>query len=168
MKKILLLVLFLAAAVSTSYAQGRTYTRNNYYGYNSRYHHDNNRYRNDRNDCHNNDNRCGTEEPHCGNSYRNMPMSDQDFRILLNYISSLSFDRDKLIQAQQAVRNNIVTSAQVRSLMMEMTFESNKLDLAKYAFPYVYDKGMYFVVNEAFTFSSSREKLNDYLLAQGY
>jgi hypothetical protein len=166
MKKNLLLVFFLLAALGTTYGQGRTYYRNNYYGYNNRSNQDNNRYRNDRNDRYRQDDRCGTQDPRGGYSYG--PMSDQDFRTLLNHISNLSFDRDKLIQAQQAVRNNIVTSAQVRSLMMEMTFESNKLDLAKFAFPYVYDKGMYFIVNEAFTFSSSRAKLNDYLLAQGY
>lgn len=113
---------------------------------------------------------CGSRENYSnrGNSYRPLPMGDENFRTVMNYISGLSFDSEKLTQAKQIARNNVLSSVQIKQLMAELTFDSNRLELAKAAFPNVHDKGMYFIVGEAFTFSSSREKLSNYLVSLGY
>jgi hypothetical protein len=191
MKKILRLMLFAFFGFTSAYAQSSSmyypgsyywqdYNNNNYqYNYrnDNRYSQWPNQrqdyYNYDRNRHHDNYQRhdgCGGSGNGYsgGNSYRNMPMSDQNFRTAMNYINSLNFDSEKLTQAKQIMRNNIMTSAQVKELVGSLTFDSNRLELAKAAFPSVYDKGMYFIVGEAFTFSSSRDKLNEYLLTQGY
>lgn len=171
---------FLASGIISGYSQERWYYsgpenwRNyNRPDYSGRYQYRNNyddRYRYYREDFYRSNNRCGT--PDYSNTdrsrYRVAPMSDENFRTVMNYISGLSFDSEKLTQAKQIIRNNTMTSAQVKQLVAELTFDSNRLELAKSAFPNVSDKGMYFLVGEEFTFSSSRDHLNEYLLSMGY
>jgi hypothetical protein len=185
MKKILLLIVLLASGIISGYAQSSSqyypgsyywpphiyeYNKehnqlperrmNNHYGYRD-HHYDNYQRRDACGDGHQNSYNGGY--PH-----RTTPMSDANFRTLLNYIGKVNFDDSKLNQAKLAIRNNTMSSAQIKELMQKLTFDSNKLELAKYAFPYVYDKGMYFLVGEGLTFSSSRDELNEYLLSIGY
>jgi len=90
-------------------------------------------------------------------------MSDYDFMHLRASIVRLSFDSSRLNLAKQGVSSNIVTAAQVRELMSLLTFESNRLELAKFAYHYTFDKHRYFIVNDAFTFSSSIRSLDRYI-----
>ncbi|GAB4136305.1 MAG: hypothetical protein Fur0041_10790 [Bacteroidia bacterium] len=90
-------------------------------------------------------------------------MNEADFRALKSSIESKPFDSSKLTIARQAVSSNYMTSRQISELMKLMTFESTKLDLAKYAYGYVIDRNNYYMVNDAFTFSSSIDELADYI-----
>ena len=90
-------------------------------------------------------------------------MCDEDFSFLKGSISRLSFDSSKLEMAKQAASSNILTSFQVYEIMELFTFESTKLDFAKFAFHNVFDKNKYFLVNNAFTFSSSISELDRYI-----
>jgi len=90
-------------------------------------------------------------------------MSNYDFMNLKSLVASTSFDDTKLAICKQAVSANSVTSSQVSELMMLLTFESGKLDLAKFAYGNVVDKSRFYLVNNAFTFSSSIDELNRYI-----
>lgn len=46
-----------------------------------------------------------------------------------------------------------------------MTFEENKLTIAKYAYTKTADPNNYFQLNDAFTFESSIDELNAYINA---
>lgn len=87
----------------------------------------------------------------------------QDFEYLLNDINRASFDRDKLIIAMQAVRENQIFSYQVLKIMEMLSFESNKLKFAKFAYDYTIDKNKYYIVNRGFSFSSSIKRLDNYI-----
>lgn len=60
--------------------------------------------------------------------------------------------------------NNRVTSAQVKELIQLMSFENNKLEMAKFAYRYTTDRGSYFIVNDTFSFSYSKTELVQYIL----
>jgi len=90
-------------------------------------------------------------------------MNDLDFSGLKASIDRISFDSSKLSMAQQAASSNVLTSVQVFEILELFTFESTKLSFAKYAYPFVYDPNKYYIVNNAFTFSSSIESLNNYI-----
>ena len=47
--------------------------------------------------------------------------------------------------------------------MQSFDFESTKLEYAKFAYDFTYDKGNYFKVNDAFDFESSIEELDEYI-----
>jgi hypothetical protein len=48
-------------------------------------------------------------------------------------------------------------------MMLLFTFEDNKLEVAKYAYRKTVDNRNYVMVNDAFTFSSSRDELAKYI-----
>lgn len=50
--------------------------------------------------------------------------------------------------------------------MFLFNFESTRLELAKYAYGHTYDIANYYMLNDAFTFESSIEELNNYI--KGY
>lgn len=91
------------------------------------------------------------------------PMSQADFDALKASISAKSFDDSKLTMAKQVITSNCLLCSQVRELMLLFSFEDNKLELAKYAYGYTYDLGNFYKVNDAFTFESSIDELNNYI-----
>lgn len=90
-------------------------------------------------------------------------MNHYDFNELKAIVSNTSFDNTRLTICKQAISSNRISSSQVFELMTLLTFESNKLDLAKYAWFYVTDINRYYLVNNAFTFSSSIDELNRFI-----
>lgn len=129
------------------------------YGYNNGNHYGNN-YNNNHGNGYNNN--YGTNYGGNHSNY-NRPMGDYDFSILKSTVSSQSFDSRKLSIAKSALRHNKIVSRQALELIEMMSFESNKLSLAKYAYSYTIDKGNYFIVNNAFSFSSSVDELSRYI-----
>ncbi len=90
-------------------------------------------------------------------------MSEEQFRELKHSINSKPFDDTKLAIAKQAIEANGTSTHQIIELMDLLSFESGKLDLAKHAYRYAIDKNNYYLVNDAFTYSSSIEELNSYI-----
>jgi len=90
-------------------------------------------------------------------------MEPSTFMELKNMLNNTSFDDSKLTIAKQALINNNISAEQVLNLMGAMTFESTKLDFAKFAYNYTVDKEKYFMVNNGFTFSSSIDELNRFI-----
>jgi hypothetical protein len=90
-------------------------------------------------------------------------MDNNAFQQLKQSIANESFDNTRLKVAKQVVSTNYFNAAQVKDLLALFSFENNKLELAKYAYDYTVDKGNYFMVNDAFSYSSSKEALMDYI-----
>jgi hypothetical protein len=91
------------------------------------------------------------------------PMTDNDFGAAQQTINSKSFESDKLTIAKQVLGSNCMTCDQIKWIMMTFSFEDSKLEFAKYAYGYVYDPGNFYRLNDAFTFSSSIDALNEYI-----
>lgn len=92
-----------------------------------------------------------------------MPMSPNDFADLKRTVDSKSFEDTKLTIAKQVVSSQCLLTNQVKDLLGSFTFEANKLEMAKNCYTHTYDIGNYFKVNDAFTFESSIEELNEYI-----
>jgi hypothetical protein len=88
------------------------------------------------------------------------PMAQQDFQSAKNSISSKSFEDSKLQIAKQVTAANCLFAEQVREIMLLFSFEGSKLDFAKFAYSYTYDKGNYFKVHDAFGYEGSIQELN--------
>lgn len=100
-----------------------------------------------------------------GNPYGSGPtyMDGHSFNMLKSSISSKSFDSSKLTVAKQGIQGNKLASWQVAELMDLFSFESSKLEIAKFAYHYVLDPQNYYTVNDSFTFSSSITELDGYI-----
>jgi hypothetical protein len=91
------------------------------------------------------------------------PMSPQDFNSAKESIASKSFEDSKFTIAKQIINTNCLLSTQVKEIMLLFSFEDTRLDLAKYAYGYTWDIGNYYKLNDAFTFESSIDELNEYI-----
>lgn len=93
------------------------------------------------------------------------PMGTSDFNTAKSSISSKSFEDSKVTVAKQVIDANCLSTRQVKEIMELMTFEENKLTIAKYAYTKTTDPNNYFQLNDAFTFESSIDELNAYINA---
>jgi hypothetical protein len=56
-----------------------------------------------------------------------------------------------------------VTVQQLIGILQEFSFESTKLDFAKKNYRTVTDKRNFFLINDVFTFQSSKDDLNEFI-----
>ena len=81
------------------------------------------------------------------------------FRIL----AKKPFDSHRLESAKQIVQDNWMTTKQIASICELFTYDSNKLEFAKFAYHFCVDRQKYFMLDEVFTYSSSKEELATYV-----
>lgn len=94
------------------------------------------------------------------------PMSSSDFESAKKAINGKSFAEDKMIVSKQILKSNCVSVKQVKGIMELFSYEENKLEFAKLAYPKTVDKGNYYQVNDSFSFSGSITELNAFLESQ--
>lgn len=92
------------------------------------------------------------------------PISDADFQAAKKNIEKQSFEETRVSTAKQIIKAKGCFSAeQIKQLCEGFSFEASRLDIAKYAYDYCSDKDNYYVVSDAFSFSSSTTELNKYI-----
>ena len=90
-------------------------------------------------------------------------MSPRDFDEAMAMLSKETFDDTRLATAKQIVANNPMTVKQIAQICQLFTYESNRLELAKFAYPYCVEKNKYYMLNEVFTYDSSKKELDRYI-----
>ncbi len=93
-------------------------------------------------------------------------MNNADFQKLKQTLQGESYDNTKLKIAKQFIAANYFNAAQIKELANIFSYENSKLDIAKFAYDYTVDKGNYFMVNDVFSYSSSKEALMEYIGAK--
>ncbi|KFF00877.1 hypothetical protein IX39_09745 [Chryseobacterium formosense] len=73
------------------------------------------------------------------------------------------FDDKKIAFINQQGRHAMFTSEQISILVKDLSFDKNKIALAKSLFSKCVDKQKYFIVGDALDFESSRRDLMDYI-----
>lgn len=93
-------------------------------------------------------------------------MSDPDFEQALHSLALESYDNTRLTLAKQIVSKNLLKVSQVVEICKLFSFESNKLDFAKYAYPFCRDKNKYYMVNSVFNYDASKRDLDVFIKGQ--
>jgi len=84
----------------------------------------------------------------------------EEFSDMLQSIKKETFNSTKLTITKNILRSRpCFLTPQVRDIVNEFSFESGKLEIAKFAWDYTLDKENYYRVADAFSFSSSKEEL---------
>jgi hypothetical protein len=93
------------------------------------------------------------------------PVTDAEMKDILQAIRKESFDNTKSQIARQILRGSRgnFLSRQIKEIVGCFDFEPTKLELAKFAYDYTLDREKYYLVNDAFTFATSKENLSRYL-----
>ncbi|MGB0525436.1 MAG: DUF4476 domain-containing protein [Flammeovirgaceae bacterium] len=88
-----------------------------------------------------------------------------EFNRIKQNIQSQTFNNTRQNTAKQIMRSKgkCFTAEQVKEIVALFDFESSRLEIAKYAYDYTLDQDNYYVVNNAFKFSSSKDQLLEYI-----
>jgi hypothetical protein len=90
-------------------------------------------------------------------------MYPEVFNSLCSILQNQAFDSNKLAISKDAIRKNGINAYQLKSLLSYFTFDSNRLELAKFAYPFMIDPQNAFMITEAFTFSSSAREFMEFI-----
>lgn len=90
-------------------------------------------------------------------------MSPYDFAEFKKLINDRTFESTKLDMTKSVIDINYFTVDQVRDILSWFVFESNKLDLAKYAFKNTVDRRYYYELYDIFVFESNVVDLDKYI-----
>jgi hypothetical protein len=90
-------------------------------------------------------------------------MDARSFEMLKGALGRENFEKSRLEIAKNTIDRNNFSTMQVRELALLFAFESNKLELAKYAYHKTIDRNNFYLVYDVFSFSSSKEELANYI-----
>jgi ABC-type thiamine transport system substrate-binding protein len=90
-------------------------------------------------------------------------MDDNTFTSFIETVRRESFDDSRMAIVKLGVDQNYFTSAQAKQLVSLFSFESSKLEIAKYIYGKTTDPKNYFIVYNAFSFSKTKEELAEYV-----
>jgi len=94
---------------------------------------------------------------------KGMPLSYQEIESFLGHMNLMSFDSRKLSEAKLFIRDRSLMSSQIAQIVRELSFDSNRLAFAKYAYKFCIDPGNYYLVEGTLSFISSKHELRDYI-----
>ena len=94
--------------------------------------------------------------------YRGM-MTYKEFEILKEKIKQNTFEKGKIETAKNLTRENVLTANQIAEITRIFSYDTNRLDYAKFAYDYAADKENYNVVNETLAFEVNKKDLQRYV-----
>jgi len=93
----------------------------------------------------------------------NNGMSPQAFQSFKQTVENSSFDSGKQTIVKTQLQNMWITSGQLKEIIDIFSFESSKIDMAKYGAARVIDKQNLFNIYNCFSFESSKTEFANYL-----
>lgn len=91
------------------------------------------------------------------------PLSADRVSSMAKTVEKQTFGDDKVRVTKQIIRTNCLTLDQLIVILNKFDWDDGKLEIAKFAYDYVYDLENYYMVYDLFTFSSSGEELEEFL-----
>ncbi len=111
----------------------------------------------------------GPQPVYTGSVGCSVPVSRQRFKSMLEAIENESFDDGRLRVAKTVIRTNAcLTAVQLRQMMNLFSFDENKVELAKFAWDYLYDLSNFHLIYDTLDFESSKEELEQYIGERSY
>ena len=140
-------------------------------------HHNNNDHHGNNDGHHNNNDHHGNNDGHYNDNGQPTPpltpapqiiqtpqiCSGTDLEQIVRLIQDETFEDSKLTIAKQAVSSQLMTTDQLTRIARLFTYEDTKLEFLKYAYDYCFDKNKYYLVNSVFTYSSSKDEMNEFI-----
>ena len=90
-------------------------------------------------------------------------MNPRDYEEVVRMISEENFDEKRLTKAERIIVNNPMSARQIAGICQLFTFEANRLEFVKFAYHHCVDPNRYYVLDEVFTFNSSKDELHEFM-----
>ena len=97
----------------------------------------------------------------------NRVMNDQLFQTFYKEMKNEPFKDDRMKLLNAALAGSDFTSAQCLQLTKLYTFDDDRMEIMKSMYPRIVDKEAFFTVINTLTFSSSKEKMKDFIIGYG-
>ena len=97
----------------------------------------------------------------------NRVMNDQLFQTFYKEMKNEPFKDDRMKLLNAALAGSDFTSAQCLQLTKLYTFDDDRMEIMKIMYPRIVDKEAFFTVINTLTFSSSKEKIKDFIIGYG-
>ena len=97
----------------------------------------------------------------------NRVMNDQLFQTFYKEMKNEPFKDDRMKLLNAALACSDFTSAQCLQLTKLYTFDDDRMEIMKIMYPRIVDKEAFFTVINTLTFSSSKEKMKDFIIGYG-
>mgnify|MGYP000354387942 FL=1 len=97
----------------------------------------------------------------------NRGMNDQLFQTFYKEMKNEPFKDDRMKLLNAALAGSDFTSAQCLQLTKLYTFDDDRMEIMKIMYPRIVDKEAFFTVINTLTFSSSKEKMKDFIIGYG-
>lgn len=91
------------------------------------------------------------------------PISDASFKAMIANIEKLDFESEKIDLAKKEISTQCLSAEQLKGLVLCFDFETTKLDLAKYAYQYIYDAANFNALYDTFEFATSVAELKAHI-----
>jgi hypothetical protein len=95
-----------------------------------------------------------------------VPMADDAFNRGMQTIKRESFSSTQKTVMRQVFSQNCINTTQIKQVLSLFSFESDKVEVAKYLYPRCTNKEEYYLLNDAFSFSSTVESLAGWVQEQ--
>ena len=97
----------------------------------------------------------------------NRVMNDQLFQTFYKEMRNEPFKDDRMKLLNAALAGSDFTYAQCLQLTKLYTFDDDRMEIMKIMYPRIVDKEAFFTVINTLTFSSSKEKMKDFIIGYG-
>ena len=97
----------------------------------------------------------------------NRVMNDQLFQTFYKEMKNEPFKDDRMKLLNAALAGSDFTSAQCLQLTKLYTCDDDRMEIMKIMYPQIVDKEAFFTVINTLTFSSSKEKMKDFIIGYG-
>ena len=97
----------------------------------------------------------------------NRVMNDQLFQTFYKEMKNEPFKDDRMKLLNAALAGSDFTSVQCLQLTKLYTFDDDRMEIKKIMYPRIVDKEAFFTVINTLTFSSSKEKMKDFIIGYG-
>ena len=97
----------------------------------------------------------------------NRVMNDQLLQTFYKEMKNEPFKDDRMKLLNAALAGSDFTSAQCLQLTKLYTFDDDRMEIMKIMYPRIVDKEAFFTVINTLTFSSSKEKMKDFIIGYG-
>jgi Domain of unknown function (DUF4476) len=123
---------------------------------------DKDRDRNNNNTYDNNRNDSNNGQSGINSNYRGS-INYKDFEILKDNIKRNTFEKGKLEAAKSFTKENTLMAKQIAEIARLFDFENTRLDYAKFAYDYAYDRENYYAVASVMNMPNNRKELQKFI-----
>ena len=93
----------------------------------------------------------------------NAPSSFKNVEIAINQMKNEKNEIAQLTIASSLIKNNCLTVSDLKLVLRSFTYETNRVEFAKYAWPYIYDQENYINLTSIFEYPQTMEEINTFV-----